>query len=166
MTTENALVTLLCEGVTTREASIDSKRDLEDALRSACNDFIEHTTVMLAGPILTFVEQCKSASVSGSPLETQSFLTGDYVSAIVNRALDRLEPELGELTTQMTLYMDNQATQGILLKPVVRKIGRVLEETRRFITQVAVDGNDSWNGNRKEEVFRVLTMFEDLIKNA
>ena len=161
MTTENALVTLLCEGVSTREASIDSKRDLEDALRSACNDFIEHTTVMLAGPLLTFVEQCKSASVtSSSPLETQSFLTGDYVSAIANRALDRLEPELGELTTQMTLYMDNQATQGILLKPVIRKISRVVEETKRFINKVAVDGNDSWvteDRNKKDEVFRVLT---------
>ena len=60
MTTENALVTLLREGVHTREASIDSKRDLEDALRSACNDFIEHTAVSLAGPVITFVEQCKS----------------------------------------------------------------------------------------------------------
>jgi len=170
MTTENALVTLLCEGVSTREASIDSKRDLEDALRSACNDFIEHTTVMLAGPIITFVEQCKSASVTGSaPLDTQSFLSGDYVSAIVNRALDRLEPEMGELTTQMTLYMDNQATQGILLKPVIRKITRIVEEAKRFITKVAVDGNEAWateNGNKKDEVFRVLSRFEDLIKNT
>ena len=55
MSTENALVTLLREGVSVQESSVDSKRDLEDALRSACNDFIEHTCKRVAGDFMAFV---------------------------------------------------------------------------------------------------------------
>ena len=166
MTTENALVTLLREGVSTREASVDSKRDLEDALRSACNDFIEHTSVSLAGPVITFVEQCKSIIATDATLVSQSFMTGDYVKAVVTRTLDRLEPELGEVATQMSLYMDNAATQSILLKPVIKKIVRVLEDTKKFISECAVEGNDSWSEGAKEEVFKCIEEIEIMIKTA
>mmetsp|Transcript_15398 Transcript_15398/g.22442 ORF Transcript_15398/g.22442 Transcript_15398/m.22442 type:complete len:1032 (-) Transcript_15398:71-3166(-) len=167
MTTENALVTLLREGVSTREASIDSKRDLEDALRSACNDFIEHTSASLAGPVITLVEQCKSVTAANtSTLSSQSFMTGEYVKVVVTRTLDRLEPELGEVITQMGLYMDNKATQSILLKPVVRKIVRILEDSKRFVNECSVEGNDNWNAEIKHDVFKIIGDIENMIKSA
>lgn len=171
MTSENALVTLLSEGMSTREKSIDSKRDLEDALRSACNDFIEHTSVSLAGPVVTFVEQCKSASSAGSEglasLSEQSFMAGEYVLAVMTRALDRLEPELGEINTQMSLYMDSAATRSILLKPVIRKITRLLEECRAMIDEGAViDDSERWTEQSKNEVMKVIDKFEKLMKSA
>jgi hypothetical protein len=171
MTSENALVTLLSEGMSTREKSIDSKRDLEDALRSACNDFIEHTSVSLAGPVVTFVEQCKSASSAGSgglaSLSEQSFMAGEYVLAVMTRALDRLEPELGEINTQMSLYMDSAATRSILLKPVIRKITRLLEECRAMIDEGAViDDSERWTEQSKNEVMKVIDKFEKLMKSA
>jgi len=183
MSTHNALVTLLCEGVSTRESSIDSKRDLEDALRSACNDFIEHTVVSLIAPVLTFIDQCKShvtAANSGlggeggvSSLRKQSFMDVEYVRAIVNRTLDRLEPELGELTTQMGLYMDNSATAGILLKPVIRKISRFLEEAKRFMSDGMVqdDQDDDgeageWNKEAMADIFNVMDQIETMVKAA
>jgi hypothetical protein len=164
MTTENALVTLLREGVHTREASIDSKRDLEDALRSACNDFIEHTAVSLAGPVITFVEQCKSIAATNASLTSQSFMTGDYVKAVMNRTLDRLEPQLGEVSTQMGLYMDNAATRGILLKPVIKKILRVFEESKKFIEECATDENSAWEEGEKAEIFKCIGEIEIVIK--
>ena len=66
MSTKNALVTLLREGVSVQESSVDSKRDLEDCLRSACNDFIEHTSSSLLGPVAVFIEQCKNATVGST----------------------------------------------------------------------------------------------------
>ncbi len=178
MTSDNALVTLLSEGLSTREKSIDSKRDLEDSLRSACNDFIEHTSESLAGPIFTFVEQCKSAvtssggSISSSSSEvaeslaSQSFMTGEYVLTVMNRALDRLEPEIGEITSQMSLYMESGATRSILLKPVVRKIVRLLDESRAFIVKGAiVDDKDRWTETQKIEVKKVMDKFEKMIKS-
>ena len=174
MTSKNALVTLLSEGLSTREKSIDSKRDLEDALRSACNDFIEHTSVSLAGPVLSFVEQCKginnstgSTAAVGVSLSSQSFMTGEYVMNVMTRALDRLEPAIGEINTQMVLYMDNAATRSILLKPVVRKITRILEEGRAFISEGAVvDDSGRWTEDSKNEVLKVMDDFEKMIKSA
>jgi len=166
MSTENALVTLLREGIHTREASIDSKRDLEDALRSACNDFIEHTAVSLAGPIITFVEQCKSIIATDSTLSSQSFMTGDYVKAVVTRTLDRLEPQLGEVATQMGLYMENSATRSILMKPVIKKIVRVIEDSKKFVTECATGDNDKWGDGAREEVFKCLGEIEIMIKTT
>ena len=166
MSTENALVTLLREGVHTREASIDSKRDLEDALRSACNDFIEHTAVSLAGPIITFVEQCKSIIATDVTLASQSFMTGDYLTAVVTRTLDRLEPQLGEVSTQMALYMDNTATQSILMKPVIKKIVRVLEDSKKYVLECAVEGNTAWTDEAKDGVLKCIGEIEIMIKTA
>ena len=148
ITTENALVTLLREGVNTREASIDSKRDLEDALRSACNDFIEHTSISLAGPVITFIAQCKSITATNGTLISQSFMTGDYVKAVMSRTLDRLEPQLGEISIA--------ATRGILLKPAVKKITRVLEESKKFVEECATDENGAWEDGAKAEVLKCI----------
>ncbi len=171
MTSENALITLLSEGVSTRVKSIDSKRDLEDSLRSACNDFIENTSISLAGPVLTFVEQCKGVNSgvgddSSSDLSSQSFMTGEYVLTVMTRALDRLEPELGEINTQMSLYMESAATRSILLKPVVRKIVRMLDEAKTFVKEGAViDDSERWTEDSKKEVLKVMDTFERKVKS-
>ena len=160
MSTENALVTLLREGVSVQESSVDSKRDLEDCLRSACNDFIEHTTSSLLGPIAKFVDQCKNASSDGSTdfLRKEPFLNGIVVKGMFGNAFENLESELGNVSTQMKLYLENQSTQSILLKPVVRKITRALEEARRFIDEVQDDEND-WDTELREEVLKSAAAF-------
>lgn len=99
MSTENALVTLLREGVSVQETDMDSKRDLEDALRSACNDFIDHT--------------CASLLPS---------------NANIGQMQETLPKDLETVVSQMSLYLDNAATQSILLKPVSRKLLRTVEE--------------------------------------
>jgi len=167
MSTENALVTLLREGVSVHESSVDSKRDLEDCLRSACNDFIEHTTSTLLGPISKFVDQCKNASSDGSTdvLRKESFMNGIVVKGMFGSASENLESELGNVSTQMKLYLENASTLSILLKPVVRKITRALEEAKRFIDEVPNDEND-WNSELREEVLKSASAFETRVKAA
>ena len=167
MSTENALVTLLREGVSVQESSVDSKRDLEDCLRSACNDFIEHTTSTLLGPISKFVDQCKNASSDGSTdvLRKESFMNGIVVKGMFGSASENLESELGNVSTQMKLYLENASTLSILLKPVVRKITRALEEAKRFIDEVPNDEND-WNSELREEVLKSASAFETRVKAA
>lgn len=164
MTTENALVTLLREGVHTREASIDSKRDLEDALRSACNAFIEHTSASLAGAVITLIDQYKSITSTEAPLHSHSFLSSDYVKAVFTRTLDRLEPQLGEVVTQMSLYMENSATRGILLKPVIKKILRLLEESKRVVSLCNAEDKSSWTDDIKVEVLALIDNIEHIIQ--
>ena len=78
MSTENALVSLLREGVSTKEESVDSKRDLEEALRTACNDFIDHTCNTLAGPIMGMVDKIQS-STTPEKIEKEKLLNGTKV---------------------------------------------------------------------------------------
>eukprot|EP00573_Skeletonema_grethae_P013418 CAMPEP_0201693134 /NCGR_PEP_ID=MMETSP0578-20130828/5813_1 /ASSEMBLY_ACC=CAM_ASM_000663 /TAXON_ID=267565 /ORGANISM="Skeletonema grethea, Strain CCMP 1804" /LENGTH=938 /DNA_ID=CAMNT_0048178611 /DNA_START=71 /DNA_END=2887 /DNA_ORIENTATION=- len=164
MSTENALVTLLREGVSVQESSVDSKRDLEDCLRSACNDFIEHTTSSLLGPISKFVDQCKNED-SIVVLRSKSFMNGIVVKGMFGSALANFESEFGNVSTQMKLYLENSSTQSILLKPVVRKITRALEEARRFIDEVPDDEND-WDADLREEVLNSVSTFETRVKAA
>lgn len=163
MSTENALITLLREGVSVQESSVDSKRDLEDCLRSACNDFIEHTSSSLLGPIAGFVDQCKNAvgSTTGSTdlLVKAPFMNGGLVKGVFSNATQNLDGELDNVIKQMNLYLENTATQGILLKPVVRKMTRSLEEAKRFIGEVPDDEN-GWDAELRAEVLKSVEEYE------
>lgn len=169
MSTENALITLLREGVSVQESSVDSKRDLEDCLRSACNDFIEHTSSSLLGPIAVFVDQCKNAvgSTTGSAdaLVKTSFMNGVLVKGVFSSALENIDGELDNVSKQMNLYLENTATQGILLKPVVRKMTRSLEEAKRFIGEMP-DGENGWDAELRTEVMKSVEEYESKVKVA
>ncbi|KAL7472676.1 hypothetical protein ACHAXS_013046 [Conticribra weissflogii] len=169
MSTENALVTLLREGVSVQESSVDSKRDLEDCLRSACNDFIEHTSSSLLGPIAIFVDQCKNAVGSGSGstdvLIKAPFMNAVLVKGVFTKAFENLDGELENVSKQMNLYLENGATQSILMKPVVRKLSRSLDEARRFVGEVP-DGANNWEEGAKEEVLKISETFEAKVKSA
>jgi conserved oligomeric Golgi complex subunit 3 len=156
MSTENALVTLLREGVSVQEASVDSKRDLEDALRSACNDFIEHTARAVAADVLAAVDSFKVTEKLGN---------ADSVLEILNKTADKLEGSLGEVTSQMSLYLDNASTQNILLKPVSRKITRALEEIRK-VTGKTENGVDGWDDAKKRQVTELTFLIEQSVKTA
>ena len=167
MSTENALITLLREGVSVQESSVDSKRDLEDCLRSACNDFIEHTSSLLLGSIAAFVDQCKNAvgSATGSTesLIKAPFMNSSLVKSVFSKAFENFDGELENVSKHMNLYLENAATQSILLKPVIRKMTRALEETKRFIGEVP-DGENGWNAELKAEVLKISESFESKVK--
>ena len=151
MSTENALVTLLREGVSVQESSVDSKRDLEDALRSACNDFIEHTCKRVAGDLMAFVADTKGKEGQVQP---------DAVNAVLAKTSEPLDETLGEVLEQMGLYLDNPATQSILLKPVSRKVVRAIEDTKKEV-QAASEG---WDDESKAQTLSVLDAMEQKVK--
>ena len=162
MSTENALLTLLREGVTVQESSVDSKRDLEDALRGACNDFIDHTSASLAKSIMTWVAHCKACTAD---LKDQAFMNGEYVQNLVVLTADSMEDQWTEATTQMALYLDSPATRSILLKPVSRKITRLMDEARQFVGQSA-DGENGWDAEIRANVLQRLDDIERGVKKV
>lgn len=162
LSTENALVTLLREGVSVQESSVDHKRDLEDALRSACNDFIEHTSQSMARDILNFGQQCKS---SDDNLGAQAFMNGESVKSMLEKTMETLEDQLNDTGTQMSLYLDNAATQSILLKPVSRKIQRALDDSRKAVQQTQI-GENGWDADVRSSVLQLLDTVESLVKQA
>jgi len=173
MSTENALVTLLREGVSVQVQDVDSKRDLEDALRSACNDFIEHTSQSIARDILLLDQQCKvavaAADVSsnsiGTLLQDKPFWNGESLHAMLLKTQESLPEQLNNTIQEMVLYLDNVATQSILLKPVIRKIIRALEDQRKHVQKTSIESN-GWNAFLHTEVLTLMTNIENTIKQA
>jgi hypothetical protein len=102
---DNGLVQLLREGVSVQEASLDSKRDLEEALRKTCHAFIDHICERVAPGLVV------SGSVSG--LEPE-----------------KMEQEWTHATTQMALYLKNPGTMSILLKPILRKLTKAVQDVK------------------------------------
>ena len=158
VSTENALITLLREGVTVQEASVDSKRDLEDALRSSCNDFIEHTAYLVAGDVLDTVESYRNRDGTSST----DIPTAESIVSMLKVLSESIESKLMEVKVQMNSYLENGATQSILLKPVSRKVTRALEEMRK-LCHIADIG---WDDATKGQVIELTHMLEETIKVA
>ena len=162
MTTENALVALLREGVSINEESVDSKRDLEEALRKACNDFIDHTCKSLASDVLEIAE--KLAVTKKETLATADFIQANHVKELLTKTSERMEVQVGEMTSQMKLYLDNPATQSILLKPISRKISKGLDEIRKVVTSGVVSGENGWDESNQGEVLILIDEVEKKLK--
>lgn len=160
MTTENALVTLLREGVSINEESVDSKRDLEEALRSACNDFIDHTCKSIALGVMDLSSKLNAATPES--LKAVPFFNSSKVKETLTQASESFETKAGDVSLQMGLYLDNPATQSILLKPISKKLNKALDEIRKAIRD-STDGENDWNGSVRSEI---LLLIDDLEKAA
>jgi hypothetical protein len=163
MSTENALVTLLREGVSINEASVDSKRDLEEALRTACNNFIDHMCKTLSGDVMTIVEKLQSTGEDAK--KKDALLQGAKVKTSLGETSEKIQETGAQLTTQMALYLDNPATQSILLKPIAKKLSKGLVEIRQFAIDVA-DGDNGWDETTRGEVLLLLDEVEKKSKGS
>mmetsp|Transcript_1616 Transcript_1616/g.3491 ORF Transcript_1616/g.3491 Transcript_1616/m.3491 type:complete len:847 (-) Transcript_1616:776-3316(-) len=156
MSTENALVTLLREGVSVNEESVDSKRDLEEALRNACNGFIDHTCNSVAQDVMNLVAQLESS-------ESTSDFDANNLKQILSKTKENFEPKTKEVLNKMSLYLENPTTQSILLKPVSKKISKGLEEIRKTAGGMT-DGSSGWNGSVRTEIHGMIDNLEKVVK--
>jgi hypothetical protein len=163
MSTENALVTLLREGVSVNESSVDSKRDLEEALRGACNDFIDHTSRALAGGTMGVVERLQDTSDDAR--KKDALLDANKVKSALAGDSAKMEETCGQATVQMALYLDNPATQSILIKPIAKKISKGLTEIRKFATMID-DGVNGWDEISRGETLALLDELDTQLKDS
>merc|ERR1712232_313528 len=176
------------EGISVQESNVDSKRDLEDALRSACNDFIEHTSTSLAQPLFQFTLQCKLSSSSATTsttsdststnnstsanaaaaaalaeVKSQPFLHASNVVSVLTTTKTTMQNEIeSNIFYNMNIYLNNNATQNILLKPILRKIYRAVEDTKKFILEFTSDGEFGWNCDVRAEILSLMNDIESL----
>jgi conserved oligomeric Golgi complex subunit 3 len=158
MSTENALVTLLREGVSINEESVDSKRDLEEALRSACNEFIDHTCKSIALGVMDLSSKINAATPES--LKTVPFFNASKVKETLSQALESIGTKAGDVSLQMGLYLDNPATQSILLKPISKKVTKAMDEIRQAVLD-RTDGENDWDESVLSET---LILIDDLEK--
>ena len=92
-------------------------------------------------------------------------MNGEYVQNLVVMTADSMEEQWNEVTTQMGLYLDSPATRSILLKPVSRKIGRLVDEARQIVSQ-AEDGENGWDATIRANVLQRLGDMEKTVKKV
>jgi len=129
-----------------------------------CNDFIEHTSQTVAKDLLSSVEAYKMAD-SAAALAGEKACSGDSVLAILQKMSDTSEVSMGEVTSQMGLYLGNPATQSILLKPVSRKITRALEDIRKLTAKLE-NGVNGWDDEKRSQVAELTHLLEQSIKSS
>ena len=155
MTTENALVTLLREGVSVNEESVDSKRDLEEALRSACNAFIDHISHSLTEEVFNLLTK-----LNESTLES---MDPSKIKESLSKNLENFEPNAKDVLSKMSLYLENPTTQSILLKPVSKKISKGLEEIKKNVNGLN-DENNGWDDSVRGDVLHIISDLEKVVK--
>ncbi|KAL7571775.1 hypothetical protein ACA910_002866 [Epithemia clementina (nom. ined.)] len=171
MNTENAIVMLLREGVSVQESSVDSKRDLEDALRTACNDFIAHALQSLAGRLVNFVQERSNNTSTGpsgdggtgTPNKSQQKIkeSPQLVTEILQETVETIKAQLPTLWEQMSLYLDNPSTQSILLKPVTKKIMKAVSELKQWMNNTV---DHQWNSDSRSQALAVANQVEPALK--
>ena len=140
---------------------MDSKRDLEDALRKACNDFIDHTVQAVAAALLDLHERLKNTE-TGS-LAQLALLQPASVDKVVAVTSEKVESGMPEVLEQMGLYLENPATQSILLKPVSRKIIKASEELRRWVSKCE-DGDNDWDDEKRSDILQKFDALEQSVR--
>jgi hypothetical protein len=161
MSTENALVTLLREGVSINEESVDSKRDLEEALRNACNGFIDNTCNTLARNVMDLVANVESLTTE--TLNSSSVFNAKTVQEALSKTLQNFDTNAKVVVSEMKLYLNNSTTQSILLKPITKKIFKGLEEVRKVVNDVT-DGNLGWDATMRADVLCIVDDIEKSVK--
>jgi len=146
-----------------KEESVDSKRDLEEALRTACNDFIEHTCTGLAPNVMKIVEKVQMTTLEGKKKEP--LLQALKVKDALVQVAETLESSSSDVTAQMSLYLDNPATQSILLKPIAKKISKGLDEIRKVASEIEDDVN-GWDETIRGEIFMCLDDVDKKLKKS
>ncbi|EPY78919.1 conserved oligomeric Golgi complex subunit 3 isoform 1 [Camelus ferus] len=108
LNSNNALIEFLLEGTPEiREHYLDSKKDVDRHLKSACEQFIQQQTTL-------FIEQ----------LEEFMTKVGDLVAS----AYKTIKAKLPLTLRSMSLYLSNKDTEFILFKPVRNNIQQIFQK--------------------------------------
>lgn len=132
---------------------VDTRKELEASLKSACNAFILHATSHLAEPIATLLQKARAflptSSSNPSPpssslpyidpttlqtLSAQAFLQPARLEATLLEAHEGLLTALPALSHLLSLYLDhNNNTKAILFRPVRQRILTLLQQLRDLL---------------------------------
>ncbi|KAF6213924.1 hypothetical protein GE061_011651 [Apolygus lucorum] len=118
LSSNNSLLEFLLEGSPeVREQWLDSRKDVDRALKASCEAFIKHSTEHLMPFFLPFLEQAENWK-SQESMKTQPWATPSAVTALVQNALKSIKAKLPGLQGTMQLYLANRDTEFILYRPI------------------------------------------------
>ncbi|XP_024904766.1 conserved oligomeric Golgi complex subunit 3 [Pteropus alecto] len=135
LNSNNALIEFLLEGTPEiREHYLDSKKDVDHHLKSACEQFIQQQTVQFVEPLEQFmakVSALRTMASQGGPrytLSQQPWAQPAKVGDLVASVYKTIKTKLPLTLRSMSLYLSNKDTEFILFKPVRNNIQQVFQK--------------------------------------
>ncbi|XP_006927363.2 conserved oligomeric Golgi complex subunit 3 isoform X2 [Prionailurus viverrinus] len=135
LNSNNALIEFLLEGTPEiREHYLDSKKDVDRHLKSACEQFIQQQTKQFVEQLeefMTKVSALKTMASQGGPkytLSQQPWAQPAKVCELVASAYKTIKAKLPLTLRSMSLYLSNKDTEFILFKPVRNNIQQVFQK--------------------------------------
>ncbi|KAL8567223.1 hypothetical protein ACOMHN_046633 [Nucella lapillus] len=122
----NSLLQFVLEGTPqVTEMFIDSKRDVDQQLKTTCEDFINHVTDLFTAPLHTFLSRAGVVVAmkkdDGTPrviLRTQPFALPEKVHDVAAETYRNIKTRLPGIQRSMSLYLANRDTEAILFRPI------------------------------------------------
>lgn len=117
----NALLEFLLEGTPrVKEYLIDSRKEIDKHLKSACESFINHVTILLVGNVVKWLQKAEVLLKSKEmPIfEEHEFLKPQILAGILSTAQRNIKTKIPEIQTSMQLYLANRETEFILFRPI------------------------------------------------
>ncbi|CAM9172274.1 unnamed protein product [Laminaria digitata] len=138
LSSKNALVELTLDSIPTiDEIQVDAKGDMEASLRSACNSFVACAVDLVASPLLSWASKVRAFEGRGeegmASLRAQPFASLARVKETVHAALFSAAAALPQVCASMSLYLDNKATEGVLLHSVQRRVVDTVDGVREVL---------------------------------
>ncbi|XP_065177549.1 conserved oligomeric Golgi complex subunit 3-like [Sycon ciliatum] len=125
LTYQNALLEFVVKsGPTLTENYLDSRKDVDNRLKSSCEQFVSTVSSQLSGPLRDYLEKAQRlldlSAKQGSKikLRQQPFADPGKVHQVVMANFKVLETQMPEILRLMNLYLANKELECILFKPV------------------------------------------------
>ncbi|XP_021037737.1 conserved oligomeric Golgi complex subunit 3 [Mus caroli] len=142
LNSNNALIEFLLEGTPEiREHYLDSKKDVDRHLKSACEQFIQQQSRLFVEQLeefMTKVSALKTMASQGGPkytLSQQPWAQPAKVNDLVATAYKTIKTKLPLTLRSMALYLSNKDTEFILFKPVRNNIQQVFQKFHALLKE-------------------------------
>lgn len=139
----NALLQFLLDGTPQMtETFIDSKKEVDSQLKVICEQFINHVSDQLVGPLKQFLSKAsvilkmrEDPSAPQVSLRTQPFASPEKLHDVVAETYKNLKSKKGEIHQSMELYLANRDTEFILFKPIKGSIQACFQQLHQLLSE-------------------------------
>ncbi|KAM3678517.1 conserved oligomeric Golgi complex subunit 3 isoform 1-T1 [Ammospiza maritima maritima] len=142
LNSNNALIQFLLEGTPEiREHYIDSKKDVDRHLKSACEQFIQQQTKQFIDQLEEFMTKAaalKTMATQGGPnysLSQQPWAQPAKINDLVSSTYKTIKTKLPSTLRSMSLYLSNKDTELILFKPVRNNIQQMFQKLHALLKE-------------------------------
>ncbi|XP_060689339.1 conserved oligomeric Golgi complex subunit 3 isoform X1 [Hemiscyllium ocellatum] len=142
LSSNNSILEFLLEGSPEiKEHYIDSKKEVDRNLKSACEKFIQHQTKLFVGLLEEFVTKVsalKTMGHQGGPkynLAQQPWAHPAKINDVVASTYKTIKVQLPTTLRSLSLYLSNKDTEFILFKPVRTNVQQTFQKLQGVLQE-------------------------------